>query len=243
MGGGDRRLRGAWRSALARCCWYRWTPNVDAPGCWPMWHGSPGCRSTVRAARLRDGSTAVTIALLVVDLYRGRAGRRPSDRTADIGAEIQAAQPEDIMVCVGAPMTDRAVGAVLGYFAEQVTGFGTQRIGLTSPNRRVVPLTRDYQYAAAQFGSYARPADQQGDSARFTAPVTYSDYAASVEDVLALCLDRLPVVRQGDGAAAFADLRRPGIAARSRRHPTHAVHRRPVRRIWRPRPVCRSTCC
>ena len=151
-----------------------------------------GLPEYVRAARLHAVSTAVTIALLLVTFTAAvLAGARPTGLPTS-AQESGAAQPEDIMVCVGAPMTDRAVGAVLGYFAEEVTGFGTQRIGLTSPNRRVVPLTRDYQYAAAQFGSYARPADEQGDSARFTAPVTYSDYAASVEDVLALCLAGFP---------------------------------------------------
>ena len=59
------------------------------------------------------------------------------------------------MLCMGGPPTDPAVGATLRYFADRVKTFGTQRIGLTSPNRRVVPLTRDYQYAAAQFNKYA----------------------------------------------------------------------------------------
>ena len=45
------------------------------------------------------------------------------------------------------PLTDPAAARALGYFADHVAGFGTQRIGLTSPNRRVIPLTRDYQYA------------------------------------------------------------------------------------------------
>ena len=73
--------------------------------------------------------------------------------------------------------------ATLRYFAEQVKTFSTQRIGLTSPNRRVVPLTRDYQYAAAQFAG-------AGDG--FVAPVSYVDYTEGAEDLLAMCLTGFP---------------------------------------------------
>jgi hypothetical protein len=97
-----------------------------------------------------------------------------------------ADQPEDIMVCVGAPVDDPAVNGALRYFAEQARGFGTERIGLTSANRRVIPLTRDYQYAAGQFARYGQPAGP------LVAPVSYSDYTATVEDVLAMCLTGFP---------------------------------------------------
>jgi hypothetical protein len=100
-------------------------------------------------------------------------------------------QPEDIMVCVGGPVTDPAVSAVLGDVAQQVKTFTTQRIGLTSPNRRVVPLTRDYQYAAGQFAAYAQPRGS-AQAAGFAPAVSYSDYAEGVEDVLALCLAGFP---------------------------------------------------
>ncbi len=155
-----------------------------------------GLPEYVRAARLRALSTAVVVALLVVTFTAAvLAGARPTGLTTAT-RESGAGQPVDIMVCVGAPVTDRAVGAVLGYFAKEVTEFGTQRIGLTSQNRRVIPLTRDYQYAAAQFGDYARPADQQGDTVSFSSPVSYSDYATNLEDVLALCLAGFPSFEQ-----------------------------------------------
>lgn len=103
----------------------------------------------------------------------------PQHRTA-------ADQPEDIMVCVGGSVDDPAVNGALRYFAEAVRGFGTERIGLTSANRRVIPLTRDYQYAAGQFAHYGQPAGP------VVAPVAYSDYTTSVEDVLAMCLTGFP---------------------------------------------------
>jgi len=87
---------------------------------------------------------------------------------------------------------------MLTYFAAKAKTFGTQRIGLTSPTRRVVPMTRDYQYAAGQFGTYAELAQQQADpvvgatAAGFAPPVSYVDYAPSIDDVLALCMTGFP---------------------------------------------------
>ena len=83
------------------------------------------------------------------------AAARPTGLPSAAG-ESGTGQPEDIMLCVGGPITDRATGAMLRYFSEQVKTFDTQRIGLTSPNRRVIPLTRDHQYAAAQLAGYAQ---------------------------------------------------------------------------------------
>jgi len=95
------------------------------------------------------------------------------------------------MVCVAGPVTDRAVGAGLRYFADAVRSYGTERIGLTSANRRVVPLTRDYQYAAAQFADYAT-APSTGPP--FVAAVRYADYTEDVTDILAMCLTGLPPI-------------------------------------------------
>ena len=82
-------------------------------------------------------------------------------------------------------------GELLDYFARQATDlYQTDRIGLTSVNRRLVPLTRDHQYAAARFGEYARARAAQ--SASFAPPVPYTDYAGSVEDALALCISGFP---------------------------------------------------
>jgi hypothetical protein len=83
------------------------------------------------------------------------------------------------------------------YFAENMTSFDTQRIGLTSLNRRVIPLTRDYEWAKSQLFAYA--AEQQDDVADFTPDVSYSDYAESVEDLMALCLSGFPAFDDAAG--------------------------------------------
>jgi hypothetical protein len=148
----------------------------------------------VKVARLRSLSTVVTLVVLTVMFGAATwAAARPTAASND----FDAAHPEDIMLCVGQPVTDAATAELLDYFARQTTAaYQTQRIGLTSVNRRLVPLTRDHQYAAAQFGEYARARAAQ--SASFAPPVPYTDYATSVNDVLALCLSGFPSVEQHD---------------------------------------------
>ena len=89
-----------------------------------------------RAARVRRASALATMLMLTV-LFGAAviAGARPVDvRTAE------ESQPEEVMLCVGQPATDPATATFLSYFAGKVTtGPGTERIGLTSSNRRVVP--------------------------------------------------------------------------------------------------------
>jgi hypothetical protein len=142
----------------------------------------------VRAARLRTMAAVVTIVLLCVMyaaavIVAARPTGLPSSTT-----QSAPGQPEDIMLCMPGPANDPAEAAALGYFATHVGAFDTQRIGLTSANRRVVPLTRDYSYAAAEFGSYASHAGAAG----FVSPVSYVDYAQGVEDLVALCLTGFP---------------------------------------------------
>lgn len=150
-----------------------------------------GLPEYVRAARMRAIATAVTIALLVVMFATTIvAAARPTGLPTAARASA-VGQPQDIMVCVGGPVTDPAVSTVLRDVAQQVKTFTTQRIGLTSPNRRVIPLTRDYQYAAGQFAAYAQP-QGSAQAAGFAPSVSYSDYAEGVEDVLALCLAGFP---------------------------------------------------
>jgi hypothetical protein len=148
-----------------------------------------------RLARARSLSMIVTIVLLVL-LFGAAvlATARPTGWWSELGT---SEAPEDIMLCVGEPLTGRATGAFLTYFARQATTYGTQRIGLTSPNRRVVPLTRDYQYAARRFSDFAEVANMPADVAvdkvaSFAPPVSYVDYAPSVEDILALCMTGFP---------------------------------------------------
>jgi hypothetical protein len=96
------------------------------------------------------------------------------------------------MLCMGGQPTDQAVGSTLEYFAGRVTGFTTHRIGLTSADRRIVPLTRDYQYAAAQFNALGSASGRAGDDAGWASAASYVNYAGGVEDVLALCLTGFP---------------------------------------------------
>jgi hypothetical protein len=141
-----------------------------------------------RMARLRSLSTVVTLVVLAVMFGAATwAAARPTQADRD----FQAAHPEDIMLCVGQPVGDAATAELLNYFARQATSVDTgERMGLTSANRRVVPLTRDLQYAASQFGDFAHGGAAQ--AASFEPPVPYLDYAGSVNDILALCLSGFP---------------------------------------------------
>ena len=142
----------------------------------------------VRAVRARTRAAVVTIGLLVVMFGAAIVvGARPTGLPT-AATSYGAGDPEDIMLCLGGPTTDPSASATLNYFAGQVDGFGTQRIGLTSPNRRVIPLTRDYQYAKQTLSDYARPADERGDVAPFASAVSYTDYTQHAQDALALCL-------------------------------------------------------
>ncbi len=145
-----------------------------------------------KVARLRSLSTVVTLVVLTVMFGAATwAGARPSVASND----FDVAHPEDIMLCVGQPVADAATAELLDYFARQAaTSPQTQRIGLTSANRRVVPLTRDHQYAAARFDDYTDA--HQAKSAALAPPVPYTDYAVSVNDVLALCLSGFPADEQ-----------------------------------------------
>lgn len=162
-----------------------------------------------RVVRLQLLSMLVVVALLLV-MYSIAlvTSSRPLSNASSAGLDAQ--QPESIMVCTGADATDPATGAVLNYFTQQIPTFSNQRIGLTSQSLRLVPLTRDYQYAASQFGHFATLARLQfGVNRRwpmapgqllelrngvedFSRPLEYVDYARSVEDVLALCIAGFP---------------------------------------------------
>jgi hypothetical protein len=145
-----------------------------------------------RAARLRTLSAVVAMVLLVVIFTASIVAAARPTGLPSATEESEGIQPEDIMLCVGGPVADPVADAMLRYFAQRAPTFSTQRIGLTAPNRRLVPLTRDYQYAAAQFNDYAALTERQGDVVNWGPPVTYVDYAASVEDVLAMCLTGFP---------------------------------------------------
>jgi len=141
-----------------------------------------------RAARLQSASTIAVLALLVV-LFGAAVLTAARPQGPDPG--FAAAHPEDVMLCVGQPASEPTTAALLRYFAgPAATPESGARIGLTSANRRVVPLTRDHQYAGTRFSAIA-----SGDTAAddtFAPQVPYTDYTPSVADVLALCLTGFP---------------------------------------------------
>jgi hypothetical protein len=144
-----------------------------------------------RAQRRHAISAWSAIAVLVIGFGAAVvATARPSGLPA-LDRRSEAAAPQDIMVCVGAPVSDAAVRTTLQYFADSAREFRTERIGLTSANRRVIPLTRDYQYAAAEFVAYARQV-KRSDAKPFVAPVRYAEYTPNIDDLLALCMTGFP---------------------------------------------------
>lgn len=153
-----------------------------------------------RVARTRTLSMIATIVLLLI-LFT--AAVLASARPSGWGSAARTAEaPTDIMLCVGQPVTDGTTAAFLSHFAEQTRTSGTQRIGLTSPNRRVIPLTRDHSYAAEKLTDIAdvgsSPAEpelsraQRSAAASFSPAVSYLDFAPSVADLLALCITGFP---------------------------------------------------
>lgn len=124
--------------------------------------------------------------------------------------EFEAEHPQDIMLCVGEPLTDPTTADFLNYFAGQAKSYETERIGLTSPTLRVVPMTRDHTFASEQFEYFAQMARIQQDLDtnrdvseterselqlgidKFNQSIDYVDYSRSLEDILALCLTGFP---------------------------------------------------
>ncbi|MBB2989488.1 hypothetical protein FHR72_000951 [Mycolicibacterium iranicum] len=144
----------------------------------------PEYRAVVRR---QTRAAAVALGLLVLlCIATALVGARPSGTFADAD---ESAPRDDIMLCVGAPVDDAATTKFLGYFARQATTYGSERIGLTSLNRRLVPMTRDYQFAAGRLADYARNAPA---APVFTAAVEYDGYSPTVADALALCLTGFP---------------------------------------------------
>lgn len=163
-----------------------------------------------RVARARFLALVIT-AVLLVTLFLAAivtAGRPVGSSSAT--RNFEALHPEDIMICVGEPVTDAATAGLLNYFTQQMKTFQTQRIGLTSPTLRVVPLTRNYDWASQQFTDYANLSALQRDIdagkklgagevsqlsngiTSFSRSINYTDYVRSVEDILALCMTGFP---------------------------------------------------
>lgn len=163
-----------------------------------------------RLARLRFWAMLVGLLLLLTMFTTALLATARPVGFAAATRNFEAAHPQDIMVCVGQPVTDPTTAGYLNYYAQRVRTFRTQRIGLTSPTLRVMPLTRDYDHAATQFARYAALGGLQhqldttkelpGPQAEelrsgindFSRQVTYVDYTRSVHDILALCMTGFP---------------------------------------------------
>lgn len=173
-----------------------------------------------RAARLRTLSAFVAITLLTVIFGAAVVAAARPIGLPSAARQSQEAQPEDIMLCMGGPPTDSDVRATLRRFATEVANFSTQRIGLTTADRRIVPMTRDYQYAAGRFNAYA---GGSGDAAAWAPALDYTNYAGGVEDVLAMCLTGFPSVDQSNAPRRSLIYVGPG-SLRSPATPPRAVH-------------------
>jgi hypothetical protein len=163
-----------------------------------------------RVARARFLALLVTGVLLAVLFASAVVTAARPVGFSSATRNFESLHPEDVMVCVGEPVTDAATAGLLDYFAQKMKAFNTQRIGLTSPTLRVVPLTRDYDWAAKQFTSYAALSALQRDIdagkklhadqvaqlsngiTSFSRQIDYTDYVRSVEDILALCMTGFP---------------------------------------------------
>lgn len=164
----------------------------------------------IRIARIQFWSMLVTLVLLFAVFAAALLTTSRPVGLSSASRNFEALHPEDIMLCVGQPVTDPTTAGYLNYFAQQTRSFSSERIGLTSPSLRVVPLTHDYDYAATQFSRYAALTNLQHDLDTtnslpgpqayelrsgindFSRSITYTDYVRSAQDILALCLTGFP---------------------------------------------------
>lgn len=141
---------------------------------------------------------ATTVAVLLCAIV---ATARPVSAQAT-AAEVNRAHPEDVMLCLQDDPASHDASVLLSYFGDQVGGFDSQRLGLTSRTTRVIPLTRDYPFLQDELGRYASlerlahtenltPEDTavlQRAQHEFGRTVNYSDYQLTVNDALAMCM-------------------------------------------------------
>lgn len=171
----------------------------------------------VRAYRAYVVSMAAALVLLVLTFVAALvASARPTGLPASTQA-FDAAHPQDTMLCLGQEVTDATSAEFLTHYAQQAQSSDRQRLGLTSQTLRVIPLTRDHTYVTDRLQGLARLARIQQEldsgtavsaadraelsarSAEFSRSLEYTDYARSVEDVLALCLSGFPESQNATG--------------------------------------------
>ncbi|MCV7197273.1 hypothetical protein [Mycobacterium angelicum] len=173
-----------------------------------------------RVYRIYFFSVVVTGVLLLTAFVTSLvASARPVGMSSSTHA-FDTAHPEDIMLCVGEPVTDPTTADFFNYYAsyaQQLKPVDSARIGVTSATLRVIPLTRDHQYTADRLKTLVRLAriQQDLDTRRpvaeadrtelktgieaFSRPLDYVDYAPTVDDVLALCMTGFPSYQAKSG--------------------------------------------
>ncbi|ADG96716.1 conserved hypothetical protein [Segniliparus rotundus DSM 44985] len=168
----------------------------------------------VRAVRIQRALLIVTtmsvLAVLVCVLY---ASARPvqAERAGGSGHR----HPDDVMLCVASPVTSPMASALLSYYQREAAALAEQpgsgqRIGLTSPTLRALPLTADHAFAARQLRRFAGLANLAAAAAAgqqlteqqakdladgqdaFSRTVRYVDYQPNFIDTLASCVIGFP---------------------------------------------------
>ena len=133
------------------------------------------------------------------------AAARPT-KLAAANDGYDAAYPRDVMLCVGQPVNDPTTADFLNYWADKAKDSTATSFGITSQNLRALPMTRDSAFAEQRLRYFAGLAaiQQKIDTHQevsveqklelsagmeaFVRPIKYKDYATSLEDTLAMCL-------------------------------------------------------
>lgn len=163
-----------------------------------------------RVHRVYVVSMAVTAGLLLICFLAAvTATARPQHLAAD-DEDYDAAHPVDTMLCVGQPVTDPTTAAMFSYYAEKVKSYTNDQIAVTSNDLRVMPMTRDREFAEQRLRYFAGlpeiqqkldtnqdvPDEQRLELAAgieaFARDIKYVDYAQTLEDALALCIAGFP---------------------------------------------------
>ena len=195
----------------------------------------------VRAKRARTRDAVVTIALLVVMfacavvVAARPTGLPTSARQSDGG------DPEDIMLCVGAPVSDQAVGddAELLRRPGGRLRYPAHRVDLAQPPGGAVD-----QGLPVREGRLCEARPRSADVGAFSPAVSYVDYSESLDDQLALCLTGFPafdrqaaqrrsVIYVGPGELRSPGDRRPALFTADQVSGPGARRRRPGQRARR----------
>lgn len=144
--------------------------------------------------RLRRVRSALAVAVLALTVLVFGTAVLSAARPAGWGADSARLRPLDVMLCVGAPVSEPSTAQFLDYFARR--DYDVQRIGLTSATARLIPLTRDYQFATERLSAFAAVGDgrpgPQTVAAEFSPTPPYTDYRPNPRDTVALCLAGFP---------------------------------------------------